>query len=660
MRTYPTAFTTAISKKSLAPITLIKIELATFGGNPALTLRLAQTKDTGSPVFSTGVLDWRNMIVDVSDIVQPVNANTGFINADARVDVEILNTITALFSPAARFSSILWDYKPDTSLVSIYQWFEGEGLAEADINNESLLMFKGILISPTDYDEAVCRFQVAQLSSNYGGQVIGRTVNLTDYPSAPNDSIGNFITIPVGVCPKVPAIPVHDFAETVLTSVLLKAGTVANVADTTGFPASGTFIIDGQELTYTGLTATTFTGVSGHTTHHYKGSVAAEKLTDYPFLLLDPNYPCESIGNVYADGHLVAPGDITKDLVNGKVTFTKRPQFNDKNDSQFLNVHPDVADASNNALNPLNAIDPDTTTGYAEINQVTPVLAVKQTDSLPNIGEISRVLIQVVHFEEEKIPTDTITVDVLSGGNVGSLNKPAVDDTLALSGNPDFTSSVVETLAFTFGGDSHLHTGEGSSSSITEDNVTSVDTSGNGSMAGSQFQMTSSGPTATLQVNFPTAPAGVTQADYEFLGPPGNYAGFETFITATAGAAGDKVEVYMDFGGGVEEILTQLSNINSIINVVTGDTIKFSLSGAPSTNSPTIKIRKTGSKTITDWTILLQNIRRTLHFPDDLAIDNNTTGGANTKSGTISDITASVDLGPMASPINRRTSSPMR
>ena len=41
--------------------------------------------------------------------------------------------------------------------------------------------------------------------------------------------------------------------------------TTLNVASTSGYPASGTITIDGQTLTYTGVTATAFTGVSGGT-----------------------------------------------------------------------------------------------------------------------------------------------------------------------------------------------------------------------------------------------------------------------------------------------------------------------------------------------------------------------------------------------------------
>jgi hypothetical protein len=50
----------------------------------------------------------------------------------------------------------------------------------------------------------------------------------------------------------------------IATAGSLPTGTIT-VYDTTGFPTSGTFVLDGQSVTYTGLTRTTFTGCSGGT-----------------------------------------------------------------------------------------------------------------------------------------------------------------------------------------------------------------------------------------------------------------------------------------------------------------------------------------------------------------------------------------------------------
>src|SRR6202040_1081219 len=47
-----------------------------------------------------------------------------------------------------------------------------------------------------------------------------------------------------------------------LTAALTANATTATVDSTTGWPASGFFTIDGEDIIYSGLTATTFTGLA--------------------------------------------------------------------------------------------------------------------------------------------------------------------------------------------------------------------------------------------------------------------------------------------------------------------------------------------------------------------------------------------------------------
>lgn len=54
------------------------------------------------------------------------------------------------------------------------------------------------------------------------------------------------------------------------------------VIDTTGFPASGSFFVDGFEIQYTGTTSTTFTGCSGGS-----GTIASGSIVSYPNLPTD-------------------------------------------------------------------------------------------------------------------------------------------------------------------------------------------------------------------------------------------------------------------------------------------------------------------------------------------------------------------------------------
>src|SRR5262245_12381140 len=50
--------------------------------------------------------------------------------------------------------------------------------------------------------------------------------------------------------------------STTLSAALDNSATTASVSSTTGWPASGYFMIDAEEFTYTGTTATSFTGLT--------------------------------------------------------------------------------------------------------------------------------------------------------------------------------------------------------------------------------------------------------------------------------------------------------------------------------------------------------------------------------------------------------------
>jgi hypothetical protein len=67
-------------------------------------------------------------------------------------------------------------------------------------------------------------------------------------------------------------------AQTALTAAMGSTDTSATVSSTTGFPATGSFTIDGEQISYTGLTSTSFTGLvrgAGGTTAAAHAATAA-------------------------------------------------------------------------------------------------------------------------------------------------------------------------------------------------------------------------------------------------------------------------------------------------------------------------------------------------------------------------------------------------
>ena len=444
MLTLPAGVVTAKNKKSNRPITLIRIDLPINGSNPAITLRLA---DRGSAadarVFNTGTLDWYDILTDVGTINHLSDALTGFEASTPSIRLTVLNLPTDLFTPAAPFSSIFRNYKPETATVTISQWFEGEGLTEADIVD----LFVGRLSAPVEISETDCSFDVVDVELDYSQRTLGKLITLDDYPDAPDDSLGKFAPIVIGQVDRAPGLRVKKVRETTIASVLLKTDTVLNVTSTEGFAASGTLIIDGDEIAYTSKGPTTFHGLSGIDAIHYQGDLVIEKVTDHRFLFSDPGFPVQSIANLRARGFLIDSALYSIDLPNGEAVFSERPKVVVSIDSQFLQARFDSVDASNNALNPSNALDPTQRTTFATISQANPTLALKQTDAMPNIGEITRVLLRVEHFEEGLLPNDSLTVDIVGIGQVGALSKPAAEDAVtggASGGSVDITHQHIE------------------------------------------------------------------------------------------------------------------------------------------------------------------------------------------------------------------------
>ena len=72
---------------------------------------------------------------------------------------------------------------------------------------------------------------------------------------------------------------VSKLIGTRLTSAVSTSDTTINVVSTTNFASSGTIEIDGDQISYTGVTASTFTGVTGITTAHISESAVHQWTT---------------------------------------------------------------------------------------------------------------------------------------------------------------------------------------------------------------------------------------------------------------------------------------------------------------------------------------------------------------------------------------------
>ncbi|MBT6716634.1 MAG: hypothetical protein HOB18_03185, partial [Nitrospina sp.] len=396
MRTdFTTGFTAARNKKANAPINLMQIDWPAMNGLSALTLRFTDRKG-----INIDGVDWFPLVKDMGNIDRLVTADRLTSNSGASLTVEVVNVPVSFFSLGNRFSHLFRNRPPEAATVKVYQWFAGEGLAGSDLAE----IFVARMGDPIAYDEATCTFDLIDISESYGAGILGNSINLQDYPNAPEDSIGITKPIVIGAVDDAPGILVRKSQQTVLTSVATPGGTILTVASTEKFPSSGTLVVNDDGVDYTSINSTQFLGCSGINEFHYADDSVLEKVTDHRYLFCDPEYPIKQIANVKVGGHLADSGDYSTDVNLGEVVFNSKPKKSDSIDTKFLQAQNDQVGSGNNAVDPTNATIPNSPTNYAKINQNNDTLSLKQTDNLPNIGEIGKVFLRVEHFVEEKLP----------------------------------------------------------------------------------------------------------------------------------------------------------------------------------------------------------------------------------------------------------------
>ncbi len=449
MRTdFTSGFNTSRNNKANAPVNLLQIDWPAMNGLPALTLRLADREG-----ITINAVAWYPLINNMGNLDRLVSPDQTDSNSRAKLSVSVVNAPVDLFSPASRFSNLFRNRPPEAGVVTLYQWFADDGLTDVDLS----VLFVARVGDPIRYDEALCSFDLVDISQGYGSTMVGNAITLEDYANAPESSVGKTKPIVIGDVDEVAGVLVRKSEQTQLTSVAIPGGTLLDVSSTQNFSPSGTVIVNDDEVDYTSLNSSQFLGCSGINEFHYSGDAVLEKITDHRYLFSDPDYPIKQISNIRVGGHLADSGDFAIDVANGEVVFSSKPKKSDSIDTKFLQAQNDAVGGGNTAVNPSNANIPNSPTTYAKINQSASVLSLKQIDSLANIGTIGKVLLRVEHFVEEKLPNDNLTAHITGVGQVGTLSAPAADDVVLSSGTTDITHTHLDTLGFPISDPQHQH-----------------------------------------------------------------------------------------------------------------------------------------------------------------------------------------------------------
>lgn len=190
----------------------------------------------------------RARIVSIDPIVMGLDGKT----VDIRVTVENTDSINS-----ARFSD--WNLNPNNPPMigkEVKLLAYGENGATDD-------WYVGTVKEIERVDPHHVVITISDRTDERLSQLVGDILESGDYSYMPDEAIGLMKPIIFGELTEFVPILVTEPPRTRLSAAVDAWKTSLSVDDTTDFPSSGTLIIEDEELTYTGKTSSSFTGVSG-------------------------------------------------------------------------------------------------------------------------------------------------------------------------------------------------------------------------------------------------------------------------------------------------------------------------------------------------------------------------------------------------------------
>lgn len=132
----------------------------------------------------------------------------------------------------------------------------------AGIASAGIEIFASDGITPKLQDTAVVEFMLNTISLNANSITIGDRMHITSGPADLNGvyTVSRVISDTV-LTIDPPLTALSAYATTKLTNTLTPSATTMSVASTTGFPSSGTLLIGTEQITYSGTTSLSFTGL---------------------------------------------------------------------------------------------------------------------------------------------------------------------------------------------------------------------------------------------------------------------------------------------------------------------------------------------------------------------------------------------------------------
>lgn len=233
-----------------------------------------------------------------------------------------------------------------------------------DLNDprESLFeVFRGRIDEVSDRGPVTVTLQVVR-ADVAEDRVLGRLVDLTDFPNAPDESVGRMVPIVYGDVDPHEGVIVDFNPVSQLSSSIDDSQTTIVLRDASDFPATGEAHVDAERFTWTGKTGNELTGVTRETggtlrDAHAAGADVAVRGT---FEVRVADHPVTDIENVRIldqSENLTQPDQVpTIDALLGKITWPRTPTIQvPSRGTEVVLAGYQTTGAGNSAAGPLNA-----------------------------------------------------------------------------------------------------------------------------------------------------------------------------------------------------------------------------------------------------------------------------------------------------------------
>jgi len=199
------------------------------------------------------------------------------IRSQIRPGEEVVRTSSARFE-INNNPRIDDDIRPGL-IVRLYLWFEG--LATAD----KLLWFKGTINEDIEITAYRVSFTAMDIGDWFDKQ-IGIPLDVATYPNADPDDIGKIQPILYGDLVAQPCLAIVAGAVSTLINDIAIGASSMELTDASAFPSSGTLIIgDEEDITYSGKSGNTLTGVANVSNAYDRASRVMEKIASLKYMV---------------------------------------------------------------------------------------------------------------------------------------------------------------------------------------------------------------------------------------------------------------------------------------------------------------------------------------------------------------------------------------